>query len=183
MTHINDWFNSGISPEQYTNDLDKHRESFLHIYNEFTIPEEEKVSLQQFNHIRAIVLAEVWCGHCMLDIPILLRLAEQTNMPVRFLPRDEHLELMDQYLTNGKRFIPIVIFIDQNGTEVAKWGPMAPEILAFVEKLKQDLPEKTDPSYDEAFQRYIKTIGDAFTSDKTFWQYVYDDLKKTLRNI
>src|SRR5690625_6161251 len=53
----------------------------------------------------------------MLNIPIFLKIAEIANMPVRFLNRDENLELMDEYLTNGNRVIPIFIFIDEDGNE------------------------------------------------------------------
>lgn len=183
MTNLNQWFDIGISQEKYKSALDHHRDAFLHIYHQFSIPETDIKSLQQHKNIRAIVLAEVWCGHCMLDIPIFLRLAEKAGIQVSFLPRDEHLELMDQYLTNNKRFIPIIIFIDEAGNELTTWGPMAPEINTFVEKQKRDLPDKTDPSYDSAFQDYIKVIGETFTSDENFWQYVYADMTKTLLHI
>jgi len=183
MTNLNKWFEIGISKEKYMSALDTHRESFLQIYNEFEIPENDIAALQQHEGVRAIILAEVWCGHCMLNIPVFLQLTETANIPVRFLPRDEHLELMDQYLTNEKRIIPIIIFIDKDGNELAKWGPMAPEVATFNEKLKQSLPDKEDPAYDEAFKQVIHTIGEAFTKDDTYWNYAYQDMKKTLASI
>ncbi len=79
----------------------------------------------------------------MLNIPVLLRLSEKTNTPVRFLPRDENLELMDQYLTNGKsRTIPIFIFIDNDGNEVAKWGPIAERTKQFVDQYRESFQQK-----------------------------------------
>lgn len=127
-----------------------------------------------------IVLAEVWCTHCMLDVAILLKLTEAARIPVKILPRDSHLELMDQYLTNEKRFIPIFIFIDEAGNEVAKWGPRAPEIATYEDKLKKDLPEKEALGYKEALAKYGNELLATFSSDKTYWNYVYEDLKKTL---
>src|SRR5699024_12202201 len=97
-------------------------DNFLHIYDNFLLPEDEaKLAAIKEKNLRVLALAEVWCGHCMLCVPILLRLAEKTGMPVKILPRDENLELMDQYLTNEKRIIPIFVFIDEDGNEVAKW--------------------------------------------------------------
>jgi len=183
MNNLNEWFDTGISKDEYMSALDKHRESFFHIYNNFQIPEEDVTILQQHNNVRALVLAEVWCGHCMLNIPVFLHIAESANIPVKFFPRDEHLELMDKYLTNEKRIIPIIIFIDEDGNELATWGPMAPEIATFVEDLKQDLPDKEDPTYKEAFEKYIQVIGDAFTNDDTYRNATYTDIKKTLTSI
>ncbi|MEI3611650.1 thioredoxin family protein [Pseudogracilibacillus sp. SO30301A] len=178
--NLNDWFDKGIEKEEYMAALDQHRDSFMKIYNNFKVPEQDKSLLKSKSHLRVVVLAEVWCGHCMLDVPILLRIAETANIAVRILPRDEHLELMDNYLTNEKRYIPIIIFIDEDGNEVTKWGPMAPEIATFVEELKTGMPEKDAPGYKEAFKKYVDAIGDTFRNDEKFWNYVYEDIKKTL---
>jgi len=177
---LNDWFNRGISKEAYMDTLEDHRDNFFNIYENFEVPETDKASLQEKSNLRVIALAEVWCGHCMLDVPILFKLTEAAGIPVKILPRDSHLELMDQYLTNGKRVIPIFIFIDEEGNEVAKWGPMAPEIEAYTNELKKDMPEKGAPGYDEAFKKLIGEIGETFSTDKTFWNHVYEDLKRTL---
>src|SRR5699024_10017040 len=128
------------------------REGFHTIYNEFSVPEEDIAALQKAKDGRVIVLAEVWCGHCMLNIPILLKTAEAASIPVHFLPRDRHLSLMDQYLTNDKRFIPIFIFIDQDGNELGTWGPMAPTVKAYVDELKKDVPAKDAPGYEAKFK-------------------------------
>ncbi|MEI3605464.1 thioredoxin family protein [Pseudogracilibacillus sp. SE30717A] len=177
---LNTWFERGITKEEYMSSLDKHRDSFMTIYNNFTIPDDDKSTLHSKENIRTLVLAEVWCGHCMLDIPILLNIVEEAGIPIRFLRRDENLEVMDRYLTNDKRYIPIVIFIDNEGNEIAKWGPMAPEVESYVSELKQDIPDKESPGYKEAFQKYVDEIGNKFTTDKEIWNYVYEDMKKTL---
>lgn len=183
MNNLNEWFNKGITKEEYMSDLDTHHQSFLHIYENFTISNEDKMMLRQYSNIRMIVLAEAWCGHCMLDIPILLRLVEASNIGIRFLRRDENLELMDQYLTNEKRIIPIVLFIDEAGNELAKWGPMAPEIATYSNDMKQDLPNKEDANYKDAFQSFVQKVGDKFTNDEAFWNAVYRDFKNTLTSI
>lgn len=180
--NLNKWFDKGLTKDQYIDSLDRHRENFLHIYDQFEVPNEDNALLKEKEDIRVIVLAEEWCGHCMLNIPILLRLTERANISVRFLPRDENLELMDQYLTNEKRIIPIFIFIDQDGNELAKWGPMAPEVATYVEQLKKEytLPAKDDPKYEEVFTALIKEISKTFSTDKAYWDYVYQDIKSKL---
>ena len=48
-----------------------------------------------------IVLTEVWCGDSAQCLPVINQLAELSPaIDLRIFPRDEPLELMDQYLTN-----------------------------------------------------------------------------------
>lgn len=181
---LNTWYGKGLTAKEYMKDLDKHENGFLHIYHHFSIPsgEEKFINELQERNLRIIVLAEAWCGHCMLDIPILLQIAHAANIPVRFLRRDENLELMDQHLTNGKsRTIPIMLFIDEKGNQVAKWGPIAPEIKAFVQEHSGDLPKKDDPTYDEKFKKLITFTAKEFAENEDIWNTVYTDIKKALQ--
>ena len=73
---LNEWFERGITKEQYMESLEYHRDNFLKIYEEFEVPEEDKALLREKSNLRCIVLAEVWCGHCMMDVPILLKRQE-----------------------------------------------------------------------------------------------------------
>ena len=180
MTNLNEWYETGISKEEYMSELDTHKESFEHIYRNFEVPETDIATLQQHDGVRALVLAEVWCGHCMLDIPIFLNMTEKANIPVTFFRRDDNLELMDQYLTNEKRIIPIIIFIDKNGNELATWGPVAPKVGQIADEYKKDIPAKDDPAYEDAFKQFAATVSKLFTEDETIWQAVYEDIKETL---
>lgn len=87
---------------------------------------------------------------------------------------------MDQYLTNEKRIIPIIIFIDKDGNELATWGPIAPNVSQIVDEYKKDIPAKDDPAYEDAFKQFAATISKLFTEDETIWQAVYEDIKETL---
>lgn len=183
---LNQWYEKGITAETYIESLDTHKENFSYIYNNIDLATFEKdEAFFQFieeKNLRVIALAEPWCGHCMLNVPILLRLAEKVEMPVRILPRDEHLELMDQYLTNGKsRTIPIFIFIDENGKEVAKWGPIAEETKQFTSELMKKLPAKDAVDYDEKFKAAITSVSEAFRENSDFWRYSYESMKQALQ--
>lgn len=182
---LNNWFDKGITPDTYIEALERHKEGFLHVYNNFTLPDEEDFyqSIKEKN-LRVIVLAEVWCGHCMFNLPILFQLAEKTNMPVRILARDENLELMDQYLTNGKsRTIPIFIFIDEDGNEVAKWGPSADKTKEFVDTYRVNLPDKEAEDYDEKFKDMIRILTKSFRENSDIWYWSYDSMKQALSKL
>lgn len=179
---LNKWFEKGISPEKYMASLEKHKEGFVHIYNHFTLPADDAFfQVVKESNLRIIVLAEGWCGHCMLNIPVLFRLAEKTGMPVSVLARDENLELMDQYLTNGKsRTIPIFIFIDEAGNEVAKWGPKSAYTGEFVNKYAAELPSKEAADYQDKFMEMITFMSASFRDNSEFWDATYESMKETL---
>jgi hypothetical protein len=71
-----------------------------------------------------MVLSEPWCGDSAQSLPILAKLAGCTpRVTLRILPRDENLDIMDQYLTDGTRGIPKLVAFDEEGYELFQWGP------------------------------------------------------------
>lgn len=175
------WYEKGLTPAEYMDTLEKHKDGFHAIYEKFSVPTDAAF---EHKNIRALVLAEPWCGHCMLNLPILLQIAEQAQFDLRFLLRDENLDLMDQYLTNGKsRTVPIMIFIDKDGNQVATWGPVAPKVKAFIQEDRDELPDKSDPTYEEKFKAFAQKTSKEFTENESIWKMVYDDIKKALSSI
>lgn len=183
--NLNEWYQKAMSPDTYIESMDKHKENLLHVYDHFTIPNDEDFfkNLEKRN-LRAIVLTEDWCGDAMLNVPILLRLTEAADIDVRMLLRDQNLELMDQYLTNGKsRSIPIFIFIDEDGEEVAKWGPRAEKIQKFSDESRNNLPSQDTEDYKGKFSEMILFMTKSFRDNTDFWDEVYSSLKKTLEKV
>lgn len=72
-----------------------------------------------------LVITEAWCGDAAQNIPVLNLMAIQSpNVELKLVLRDENLELMDQYLTNGGRSIPKLIMLDaETHEELGVWGP------------------------------------------------------------
>lgn len=101
-----------------------------------------------------LVITEGWCGDAAQNIPAFEKIAaESPNIETRYLLRDENLELIDQYLTDGGRAIPKLIAIDADSFEVLfAWGarPKAAQEL-FLELKAQDA-EKL--SVIESIQRW-----------------------------
>lgn len=183
--NLNDWFAKGMTSEEYIESMRENREGLLHIYDQFNLPADDEFFTKiKAMDLRAIVLTEDWCGDAMLNVPILFRIAEKADIDVRLLLRDDNLELMDRYLTNGKaRAIPIFIFIDKDGNEVGKWGPRAPELQAYVDESRASLPPKDAPEHEEKAKEMYKAMGKEFQENREFWLYVYNSIKATLDNI
>ena len=87
------------------------------------------------NGLRMLVLNADWCLDSASSVPVLARLAEDVpGVELRVLDRDAHPEIMDQYLTNGTRSIPLAILLDRNFGELGRWGPRPVELQDFVRR-------------------------------------------------
>jgi hypothetical protein len=88
-----------------------------------------------------LVITEGWCGDAAQIVPVLEAIAQASHgqLTTRYVLRDENLDLMDRYLTNGGRSIPkLVVLHADTLTEAATWGPRpAPAQELFV-RLKQE---------------------------------------------
>lgn len=71
-----------------------------------------------------LVLTEGWCGDAAQNLPVLHKMAElNDNINLKLVLRDENLELMDLFLTNGGRSIPKLIALDTDNNVIDTWGP------------------------------------------------------------
>jgi hypothetical protein len=71
-----------------------------------------------------MVLTEPWCGDSAQCLPYIAAMAETTDrIELRILLRDDNLDIMDLYLTDGKRSIPLLIAFAADGRELFRWGP------------------------------------------------------------
>jgi len=88
-----------------------------------------------------LVITEGWCGDAAQIVPVLQKLAnENDQIELRFVLRDENLDLMDAFLTNGGRSIPKVIFVAAETLEVqGDWGPRPEAAQVMVMNTKEEL--------------------------------------------
>ncbi len=85
-----------------------------------------------------ILITEAWCGDAAQIVPIIGRLAElNKNIELMVILRDENTELMDKYLTNGARSIPMLISLNKNFEEEWHWGPRPRPAQAMVIENKE----------------------------------------------
>ena len=86
-----------------------------------------------------IVITEGWCGDAAQQIPVMEKLALLSgSITTRYVLRDEHPELMDLFLTNGARSIPIIVCLNDANEVLWKWGPRPQEAVEMLNQLKAD---------------------------------------------
>ena len=89
------------------------------------ISEETTQEVQKLNKTQTwLVITEGWCGDAAQNLPVLNKMAEiNENINLQLVLRDENLELMDLFLTNGGRSIPKLIALDKDNNVIETWGP------------------------------------------------------------
>jgi hypothetical protein len=180
MSTEQQYFENAITLDSYMAQMESNQEKSYSVYEKFELPEDaEFINLLKEKQPHVLVITEDWCGDAMMNNAILRKIAEAADVKVRCVYRDQNLELMDQYLTNGGRSIPKYIILSKEGEVLGDWGPRAPKVQVFVMEKRSVLPQKDDPQYDLHLKTVIGEISDGFTWNNEFWQAVYEDLRKT----
>ncbi|PHR13148.1 MAG: thioredoxin family protein [Aequorivita sp.] len=117
------------------------------------IPEE---SMEVFKNISEkqtwLVISEPWCGDAAQTLPFLNKIAQLSeNIELKIVLRDENPELMDEFLTNGSRSIPVVIILDEAFNVLQTWGPRSRAATKLVADYKEH-HGKIDDAFKEMLQ-------------------------------
>ncbi|HEX2866489.1 MAG TPA: thioredoxin family protein [Ignavibacteriales bacterium] len=91
-----------------------------------------------------VVITEDWCGDSAQTVPYIAKIAAASpKVELAILLRDENLDIIDQYLTNGTRSIPKLIGFDKNWNELYRWGPRPRALQELFQSWKlEDIPRE-----------------------------------------
>jgi hypothetical protein len=112
------------------------------VYKLARIPEWARNALPAGEQRKLLVIAEDWCGDASNTVPVVAKFADSVpGLELRIILRDANPEVMDQYLTNGARSIPVVIALDENFEELGHWGPRPAELQSWVMANRATMPK------------------------------------------
>lgn len=115
-----------------------------------------------------LVLTEGWCGDAAQIMPVLEKMAQQNpHISHRIILRDEHLGIMDAFLTQEGRSIPKLIVLDAENHVLASWGPRPKVLHDIVMQQKAKLlalPKEERKAY---FETVKKEVQQWYKKDKT----------------
>ncbi len=107
--------------------LNYHR--YLRIEKTFQVSEQLKERIASITNPQFwLLITEESCGDSAQTIPCIHKMVrDNPNITLKFLYRNENPEIMDQFMTDGKRRIPKLIAFDETGNELFQWGPRPEE--------------------------------------------------------
>ncbi|MEP6573014.1 MAG: thioredoxin family protein [Gemmatimonadota bacterium] len=157
---------SSLTFQEFVDASTEHRGLWEGVHRLARIPEWARSVIPPEGMLRLLVLLEDWCGDASNTVPVLARWAEETpGVELRVIRRDENPAVMDQYLTNGSRSIPIVIALDSNFHELGHWGPRPAELQAWVMANKATTPKAE--LYPQVRRWYAKDKGETTLREVT----------------
>lgn len=140
----------------------KHEDMWRGVYARSVVPE---WALRRGGEIggswKLLAISEDWCGDAFNTVPVLARLAEVLpTLELRVVKRDDNLELMDQFLTNGSRSIPLVVVLRPDFSVAGRWGPRPAELQEFVLSAKKAGERPVEEIYRDARRWYARDRGE-----------------------
>lgn len=123
MSVTRERFEQGMSYADYKAQMTRNRERLEENERTVALDDGDVAFFRGLAPRHALVLAEDWCGDVINNLPVLARLAEASGtLDVRVFLRDQNLDIMDQYLKDGRhRSIPVFAFFDEEFRPVGHW--------------------------------------------------------------
>lgn len=128
---------------------------------------------EQFRNVEGnyswIVLTESWCGDAAQSMPAMNLLANLApNIHMKVVLRDDNLDLMGAFLTNGSRSIPKLLVFDEDKQAVVQtWGPRPTVATKMVYAYKEEHGQLT-PEFKKDLQVwYNKDKSQSIIEDLT----------------
>jgi len=139
-----EYYEVGFTPETYTGLLDERQRELHALYQRRT--EIDPMSIERLRAagpFHVLVITEPWCGDSLAILPAIAELCRRAEIGLRVVRRDERPELIDRYLTNGGRAIPIAVGLDASFMELFRWGPRPAAAQTIFEKHRAEIAAGT----------------------------------------
>ena len=166
-------FEQGFTYADYIAQINVNKARFEEFYNNFQVKPEEVDALKKLAQrpdgpTKMLVLGEDWCGDVVRGLPVLARIAEAADLEMRVFPRDEHHDIMNEFLKNGQWMsIPTAVFYTRDHQYICHWIER-PEIAEREMKEIEEAIRKENPDItDQEFGRERRTRTAARAED---WQ-------------
>lgn len=148
------------------------------IHKTYTINESLRAKISNINTPQIwMVITENWCGDSAQNLPYIAEFAKcNTLIDLRILLRDQNLDIMDLYLTDGKsRSIPKLIAFDLKGNELFQWGPRPKEAQELIRSAKLQGKQK---------EEFMKDLHSWYANDKgkSIEEELFDLILKTIHS-
>lgn len=120
-------FAKGFTYADYIAQVKVNKDQFDRFYAGCTLAADEaqffKKAVQAKSGItKMLVLGEDWCPDVVRGLPAMVRIAEAAGLELRIFPRDSNLDIMNEFLNQGKFMsIPVCIFYTKDLKEICRW--------------------------------------------------------------
>jgi thiol-disulfide isomerase/thioredoxin len=104
---------------------DEHQRRWQQAFDASSLTDGQTNLLRSFTRqMNVLVVSGIWCGDCATQGPLLQRIAwaNAEQIHLRWLDRDQHLDLSNQLKINGGVRVPVAIFMAEDFEHCAVYG-------------------------------------------------------------
>jgi len=117
------YYNRGLSWEEFVASSKKNVDRMRAFFDEFDVDDDTAAFFNNRSPMQILVIAEDWCPDVVQNLAMLARICEDVpGLELSIVRRDANSELMDEFLSDGKRRIPAIAFFDTTFTEITRWA-------------------------------------------------------------
>ncbi|MCL9662443.1 thioredoxin family protein [Paenibacillus hunanensis] len=176
-----------ITPQQFMDGMTKNKETFHDNYQLFNWTDlEDHEFFKMLSHrddLRSLIIAADWCGDVVRNIPVVFRAFEEASLPTKVLIMEEHLDVMDEYLTMGGRSIPVVIITDTGGHVLGQWGPRPEHVQELMVAFREENPDREAPDYKDKMALVRQAMMDRYGEGSASHAMVIRELREVLSGV
>ena len=104
---------------------DNRRQSWQGIYDRAMLADAQQTLVKSFTRTMHVIgLSGIWCGDCVQQLPLVQRIAEANpdRINIRYLDRDEHIDLQEKVKINGGNRVPVLLFMAEDFEPLGWFG-------------------------------------------------------------
>ena len=117
-------FDQGLTYDAFKAQMTRNRERLEENEKRVDLAKENVAAFRALPRpVKVVVLAEDWCGDVIANLPVLGRLAQESEtLDVRIFLRDQNDDIMQRYMNKGQfKSIPVFVFFDEDFRELGRW--------------------------------------------------------------
>jgi len=117
-------FEAALPYEEYLKTDPEKAENWRTIESQVSLSGDQRTLIQGFvREMPVLISSGIWCGDCVQQLPLVQRIAEANPLiKVRYLDRDEHLDLAEQIKVCGGLRVPMAVFMAEDFEPVSIFG-------------------------------------------------------------
>ena len=118
---------SGLTYQDYIGQIKVNKKWFQDLSDSFDLSPDDVQFFQRAMEqpgapIKMLVIGEDWCPDVYRGMPVMGRIAEAAGMEMRAFPRDSNMDIMNEFLKEGKwASIPTTVFYTSDHQYICHW--------------------------------------------------------------
>ncbi|UKS25899.1 thioredoxin family protein [Paenibacillus sp. HWE-109] len=179
--NLKQYMGLGLTPKQFIDGMTRNQTSFQQWLERFTWKREEDrsffVAKGESSGLRCLILCTDWCPDVIWNVPVLLQVTAYSKIPTEIFLMEEHLDMMDHFLTNGGRAQPIAVFVNADGDVLGKWGARPAYIQAVMDEFRRNHPDREAPDYQEKVSNARNKIAAIYNAGTEYQDVIVEELR------